>query len=239
MRTFIKKILRTSFVFGVVLASPPASAYEFSVTNATGEKIGLLVYGIAAGNMMTGAFQQDGIFPTQKYHVSNFGHTETINNAGHLKEPLVIPNGHTAVLEFSNWDVGVCFDLSQIKVGFESNGYNMVTANIKALPNEWYDTLFNAAAASGGDVSKIGKAIGEKLGAGITKASTAIPDAKAQAVVGAVGMVTEGAGLATEAIGSLVGTIAQVTRASSCKNMAFVAVKTHDKYTATLLTRQQ
>lgn len=239
MSNYFQRFLKTTAVIGAFFASTSVYAYEFSLTNATGGTIGLLVYGVGEGNMMTGEFKNDGPLPTQKFKISNFGNTETINNAGHLDTPLKIQNGHTVVLEFTNWDIGVCFDLSQIKVGFESNGFNMVTAAIKALPNEWYDTLFNAAATSGGDVSKIGKAIGEKLGAGITKASTAIPDAKGQAIVGAVGMATEGAGLATEAIGSLVGTIAKVIRASSCKNMSFVAVKTKDAYTATLLTRQE
>ncbi|MBL0941974.1 MAG: hypothetical protein IBJ00_04510, partial [Alphaproteobacteria bacterium] len=113
-------------------------------------------------------------------------------------------------------------------------------ANVVALPNDWYDTIFKAASNSGGSIEKIGQAVGEKFGGALDNVSSVVPEPRVQAIMKAAALATQGVGVATEAIGSLVGIVGSVIRASSCKNMSFIATKTtDDDYTVSLLTRQQ
>ncbi len=229
-------------LFALIISIDPAYSYKFKVTNITGDEIAIRINGVAVigGSMMQGVFDKDGPLPTQKFYKEEFGNTETIHNAGHLKEPYKIPHNHTVEFVFRNWDVGICFDLSKIEVGLESNGFNLVDAEVQALPNKWYDTVFNAASETGGSIQEMGQALHEKVGAAITNVATVVPEPRAQAVIGAAGLVTQGAGMMTEAMGKLVGVFGSLIRASSCKDMDFIAVRTGENhYIVTLLTRQQ
>lgn len=218
------KTIRNCIMAGLMLAFQPASAYEFSVTNATGEEIAVEIYGIPFGSMMGGVFPANGLFPTQKFWESDFGNTKTINNAGHLRGPYKIAANHTVVFKFTNWDIGVCFDLSQVKAGLSSNGFNMTPADVVALPNVWADAVFGAVSKGGNTVQNVGEAVAN-VGANI-------PEPKVQAVVGAIGAGTAAIGALTDVIGTLV-------RKSTCKHMSFVAVKSKNGFTAQLLTKQQ
>lgn len=234
------KIWQLGIFLALIISIDPAYGYKFRVTNITGDEIAILINGVVVGSMMQGIYNKDGPLPTQKFSESDMGNTKTIKNAGHLDGAYKIPHNHTVEFVFSNWDIGVCFDLSNIEVGLESNGFNMVNAEVVALPNHWYDTVFNAVSASGGSVEEIGQALHEKIGAAITNVSTAVPEPRVQAVIGAAGLATEGAGMFTEAMGKLVGTFGSLIRASTCKDMAFIAVRTAENhYVVTLLTQQQ
>lgn len=225
------------YLFSLFLFSTSALSYTFTVTNATDETIAIEIHGIVAGNMMKGSFGPKGLFPGQNYKERRFGNTLTITNAGHLDGPYKIPHNHTVKFEFSNWDVGVCFDLSNAEVGLQSNGFNMVSADVVALPNDWYNHVFSAVSQTGGNIALLGKAIGQKLGGAIGKIAGVDPEPESKAVIGAVGAAAEGVGMAAQAIGQMIGSVGSLIRSSSCKDMSFIAVK-KDRYEVSLLTRQ-
>lgn len=216
--------LKAYCVLAIMLIIQPALGYEFRVTNATGEDIAVEVYGIPFGSMMRGNPALDGLFPGQKYWEKDFGNTKTINNAGKLNGPAIVPRGHTTVLDFTSWDVGVCFALDQTQVGRADTGFNMTPAKVVALPNEWFDTIFDATQQAGDTVQNVGQAVG--------KIGEAIPEPRVQAVIGAIAAGTQAVGAVTDIVGKLV-------RASSCKNMSFVAVRGKNGISVDLLTQQQ
>jgi hypothetical protein len=220
----ILSFFKVPAILGLIFSIHSALAYEFSVTNATGEDIAIDIYGVPFGSMMRGAFSKNGLLPTQKYWERDFGKTRTINNAGAIDRPYIIPRGHTVTFNFTNWDIGVCFALDQIKVGRSSNGYNMTPAKVVALPNEWYDAIFTSTQKAGDTVEGFGKAVSE--------VGSQIPEPRAQAVVSAIGAGTAAVGALTDVVGKLI-------RASSCKNMSFVAVQGADGFSVDLLTQQQ
>lgn len=208
----------------MVFIMQPACGYEFRVTNATGEDIAIEVYGVPFGSMMRGAFEANGLLPTQKYWERDFGNTKTINNAGHLNGPYKILRGHTVVLDFTNWDIGVCFALDQTQVGRSHNGFNMTPAKVVALPNEWFDSIFGATQEAGDAVQNVGKAVGD--------IGSEVPEPRVHAVLQGIAAGTEAVGAVTDIVGKLV-------RASSCKNMSFVAVRGENDISIDLLTQQQ
>lgn len=238
----VRRFLKACSLLAIVSIIQPASGYEFRITNAVkvkktvvdaagaksvkhvGEDIAIEVYGIPFGSMMRGFFGKSGLFPTQKYWEKDFGNTKTINNAGHLSGPYIIPYGHTIVFRFTNLDIGVCFDLSQLQVGRSSNGYNMTPAQVVALPNQWYDSIFGATQQAGDAVQNIGKAVGE--------IGSVVPDPRAQAVI-------QGVSAGTVAVGALTDVIGKLVRSGSCKAMSFVAVEGKNGFSVDLLTRQQ
>lgn len=215
--------LKMRVLFAMMFAIQPALAYEFSVTNATGEDIAIEVYGLIVGNMMDGRGSGKSYFPAGDFKEDVFHSTTTITNAGHLKGPYEIPAGHTVRLKFTDIDFGYCFNLSNTKAGSASNGFSMAPAKVIAIPNPWYDTISAATKKAGDTVENVGSAIG--------KVAVVDPDPETKAVIGLVAAGTIAVGAFTDIIGTLV-------RASSCADMSFVAVKDKDNMTINLLTAQ-
>jgi hypothetical protein len=235
-----KKLFKFSVLLALIISASPAYSHKFRVTNATGEDIAVLVNGALVGSMMQGAYKENGLLPSQKFKKSEFGNTTTIRNAGHLDGPYTIPHNHTVIFDFSNLDFIDCFDLTNIEVGLQSNSFNMVSADIVALPSQWYDSIFDAVKQSAGSMETLGKVLNEKVGSAISDVSTVVSDPKAKVVVGAAGKVTEGAGMVAESLGKLIGSYGNVIKENSCRDMAFIAVKPKENhYVVSLLTKQQ
>jgi hypothetical protein len=198
----MKYLTRTlgTILISTIAYITPASAYTFSFTNGTNEEVAVDFCGIAVigCSMMQGSMPDWRINP---YKESNFGKTRNVRNAGHLSGPQKIPAGGTIELNFNSLDVGVCLDLANIKVGLSSQSFSMITRDVVKLPNEYYDALFGAISQFGGDVSKMGEALSSTPGAAGTVAKA-------------------GSGL-----GQMLGSIGQLVRNSTCKNMSFMIIK--------------
>ena len=205
-KTFAALLLST------FLYSDSASAFVFSYTNGTKDTIAIDFCGVAVMgcSMMRGKMHDGKINP---YEVIEFGKTKTIKNAGHLDGPQKIEPGATLELNFNSLDFAVCLDLTNVKVGLSSQGFSMMPRDVVALPNQYYDALFGAVSQFGGDVSKLGEAVSK------------VPNPEV-AAAGAVG----------QSLGSMMGSVGQLVRNSTCKNMSFLVIK-DEKGNVSLTTR--
>lgn len=218
----IKKAL-LAFVVAVFGVSGPASAYVFSFTNGTNKDImvdfcGVLVVGCSMmqGKIMKGNFL--GIGPVFNDYMKT-PQTRRVEKAGVLNGPQLIPAGHTLELNFNEIDIGVCLNMTQIKVGF-TPGFSMIPREVKALPNAWYATIVGAVDGLGDSIGKIGQAVGKLPG-----------PAKA-------------AGAAGQGVGAILGSAAKLVTSSTCKDMSFVILPDFDandkpiENTAIIYTRE-
>lgn len=182
----------------------PASSYVYSITNGTPETIAVDLYGIAVigGSMFQGKMPNWGINP---YKVSKFGKTTHLKNAGHASGPQKIGPGETAEYDFNSLDFGICLDLANFKVGTQSQGFSMIARDVMNLPSKYYDALFGSIAEFGTDLGKM---------------------TQAAKVAGAKGQAVAAAG---EGLGALIGTIGNLVRHSTCKNISFIVVKDENK----------
>lgn len=201
MKNKLKTILTLS---SLMLAASPASAYVYSITNGTPEPIAVDLYGIAVfgGSMFQGKMPDWGINP---YRVSHFGKTTHVKNAGHANGPQKIGPGETAEYDFNSLDFGICLDLANLKVGLQSQGFSMIARDVVNLPSEYYDALFGSIAEFGTDIGKM---------------------SEAAKVAGAKGQAIAAAG---EGLGKLIGTIGNLVRHSTCKQVSFIVIKDENK----------
>ncbi len=201
MKNKLKTVLTVS---SLLLSTVPASAYVYSITNGTPETIAVDLYGIAVigGSMFQGSMPDWGINP---YRVSNYGKTIHVRNAGHASGPQRIGPGQTAEYDFNSLDFGICLDLANVKVGIQSQGFSMIARDVVNLPNQYYDALFGSIAEFGTDIGKM---------------------AQAAKVAGGKGQAIAAAG---EGLGSLIGTIGNLVRHSTCKNVSFIVIKDENK----------
>jgi len=206
----LKKAL-AALLLGAFFYSDSASAYTFSFTNGTNETVAVDFCGVA---VIGCSMMQEG--PAFKLvnplKVRTMGKTKNVRNAGHLNGPQQIEPQGTLELNFNAMDFGICLDLANVKVGLQSQGFSMMPREVIALPNQYYDALFGAVSQFGGDVSKLGEAVSK------------IPNPEV-AAAGAVG----------QSLGSMVGSVGQLVRHSTCKNMSFIII--NDKGRVQVTTR--
>lgn len=118
-----------------------------------------------------------------------------------VRKPILEP-GHTAVLEFTDIDSGVCFDFSNVAVGLKSKGYSMRAREIKFADSDEFGKVMDSVEGMGTDISGIGEGVGALGG-------------KAKAV-----------GAALQGIGGLWGKISSAAKGSGCRNISMVVIKT-------------
>lgn len=223
------------------LATSDVFSYRFTVTNMTDKPIKFIPSAWLAGTMLHG---HEGtnckVLGTigKDLEIREVDNNVYIQNACALKAPYLVKPTQTVEYEFSNGDVGFCFDLGAIKVGMKKHNYSMMPVEVKSLPNEAYDKFFKSLSLSGGSVKKLGEAIGENFGDAIDEASNADPDPESKAAIKAAANAVKGIGKLGEVAGELIDEIGQLIQSSSCKDMSFVAVPTKDGESVILLTRQ-
>lgn len=238
----INKVIKFSVLPALVsLLIDSAFAYRFTVTNMTDQKIKVIPSALMMGPMLHG---WEGTnckvlgFMGKDFAIRKQDNNVYIQNACALKEPYTIDPTETVEMEFSNADVGFCFDLGKIMVGTQKMRYSMMAVEVKALPNEAYNMLFKALSKAGGNVQQFSKAIGENFGGAMNKLSEATEDPETKAGIEAAAMATQGVGALGEAVGGFIDTLGDLFLSSPCKDMSFVAVPTKDENSVVLLTRQ-
>ncbi len=206
---FKKTIIFSLFSIMVSTLFSDASAYTLRVTNATNEAIGFDINGVGVigGSMMQGKITH--ISGKKIWKKVRKGGTTYYKNAGaiplsrisKIDKPIIQP-GDTAVLEFTDIDVGVCFDFSNISVGLQSNNYSMRPREVKFADSASFNSVMDSVEAMGGDISTIGKGVGEL-------------DGKAKAV-----------GVALQGIGGIWSKTTKAAKGSGCRNLSMIVVKT-------------
>lgn len=165
-RTLLAGLLATLF-------TGSASAYTLTVVNGTGEDIAFDPggYGVAGGSMIQGKIKH--IFGDKVHNVDKRGNTTYYQNAGAVpnsefgqyNKPIIQP-GHTAVFEFTDLDVGICFDYASQKVGTPSGNYAMIPREVKYADNATINTLISQASSLSGGIKKVGEGIGKAESSG-------------------------------------------------------------------------
>ena len=144
-----------------------ANAYVMTVTNASDEaiKVDTCGWAVVGCSMMQGKIKH--ILGWKIWSTHTDGNTTYYKNAGAdpdlVNNKPVIEPGHTAVLEFTDIDLGVCFDWSNFKIGLKSQGFSMQARSIGIVTGEAMQQLLQSASEITEGISQVGAA-GEALG---------------------------------------------------------------------------
>ncbi len=204
-------IIVSAFLLTFSSLAPKAHAYVARVTNATEGPVAVDLGGVAVigGSMMRGKIR-DAFDPKKKIWKKSVKQATTYyKNAGAVPlkqfssvgKPIIEP-GHTVVLEFTDIDLGICFDFSNVAVGVKNKGYSMRARDIKFADSASFGEVMDAVESMGPDISTVGEGVGQLGG-------------KAKA-----------AGTVLQGIGALWKNTVSAGKGSGCRNISMVIVKT-------------